>query len=466
MTKSLLYQTHPLLRSEYDDVVNFETIATYSSKILQWKCLNNSNHPPYKMRVADKTKCGCPYCSGKRTIKEESFAYNYPEILSQWSHNNIDPYSISIMSGKKFYWKCLKNKNHPDHFVSVSCKTQYNTKCPYCSNNKIIKENSFGYINKALLKEWDLNKNKISPYSIGPKSSKKVWWVCEHSKNHSFIASVANRVRNHTKCPYCSGKFLDVNKSLQITEPILMKEWDYNKNIKNPSEVSRGSSTKFWWICSMNETHQWEAVVNDRVSKNSGCPYCSGTKVLPENSFGTLFPELAKEWNEKKLSPLKFTRSSGKIITWKCKNDSSHVWKATISNRTTNNSGCPDCSTRRNEKLTFEYIKQLFHNSEIISQYPISINNRILKIDIKFSINDKIIFIEYNGDQHYRPVDFGFNDAELADANFEKQKIRDDLVKQYCFENEILLIEIDGRKYKNDKIKMYLEDLFKNVLTR
>ena len=46
-----------------------------------------------------------------------------------------------------------------------------------------------------------------------------------------------------------------------------------------------------------------------------------------------------------------------------------------------------------------------------------------------------------------------------------RQKQRDTNLRKYTEENSINLIEIDGRKYKKDKIKDYLTSCFSNILS-
>ena len=63
------------------------------------------------------------------------------------------------------------------------------------------KEKSLSSIKPELLKEWNYNKNgKLTPESISPSSSKKVWWIC--SKGHEWQTS-PNKRSNGSGCPYC-----------------------------------------------------------------------------------------------------------------------------------------------------------------------------------------------------------------------------------------------------------------------
>ena len=76
----------------------------------------------------------------------------------------------------------------------------------------------------------------------------KVYCICENG--HSLEARIADRVRGNG-CPYCAGKIPIVGiNDLATMYPKLAKEWNYNKNVKLPSEFMAGSGKKAWWKCS------------------------------------------------------------------------------------------------------------------------------------------------------------------------------------------------------------------------
>ncbi len=86
-----------------------------------------------------------------------------------------------------------------------------------------------------LLKEWDYEKNVISPEEITPGSNRKVWWLCE--KGHSWEANISNRKKGRG-CPFCSGKrVIEGMNDLCSLRPDLIKEWDYEKNMIKPTEI-------------------------------------------------------------------------------------------------------------------------------------------------------------------------------------------------------------------------------------
>ena len=49
-----------------------------------------------------------------------------------------------------------------------------------------------------------------------------------------------------------------------------------------------------WWKC--ENGHEWQTSVKSRSMLKSGCPYCSGYKIIQGYSdLKTLYPNIAKE---------------------------------------------------------------------------------------------------------------------------------------------------------------------------
>lgn len=118
--------------------------------------------------------------------------------------------------------------------------------------------------------------------------------------------------------------------------------------------------------------------------------------------------------------------------------------------------GCGNCF-KKNESMTGEILKRIFPNLRIYCQKKID----RFRVDFFFEKDNKEYIVEYNGEQHYQPIRFfGFKSKIKANANFIKQQQRDQALRNYCKNNNIVLIEIDGRKYQGFKIKDYLNYMF------
>ena len=88
--------------------------------------------------------------------------------------------------------------------------------------------------------------------------------------------------------------------SLAVVNPILAKEWNYNKNGKLiPEKVFANAGIKVWWRC--KNGHEWMAVIASR-NNGVGCPFCSGKRSWTGfNDLKTKCPDVAKEWNYEKM---------------------------------------------------------------------------------------------------------------------------------------------------------------------
>ncbi len=122
----------------------------------------------------------------------------------------------------------------------------------------------------------------------------------------------------------------------------LAGEWDSERNVElDPKTVTLGSGKKVWWICKVG--HSWQARVDHRAN-GVGCPACSGRIATPQSNLQSLFPDVAREWDEEKnetRKPDSYRPKSNAKVWWKC--PVGHSYEARISERT-RGTGCPVCS--------------------------------------------------------------------------------------------------------------------------
>lgn len=164
----------------------------------------------------------------------------------------------------------------------------------------------------------------------------------------------------------------------------LLKEWDESRNFPlTPDTVSYGSKKKVWWTC--ENGHSWQTTVHVR-SEGSGCPYCTGRKVLSGfNDLGTLYPDVAAQWDREKngsLSPRDVSTGSKIRIWWRC--PEGHSWLSPIASRTAWGHGCPVCAGKT--IVTGE--NDLAHlQPEIAAQWDKRKNGRLKPSDVAVSSN-------------------------------------------------------------------------------
>lgn len=198
----------------------------------------------------------------------------------------------------------------------------------------------------ALLAQWDIERNlPLTPDDVTFGSHKRVWWTCPNG--HSWQAMVYTRSEG-AGCPYCTGrKALPEQNCLAKQFPMLAVEWDSEKNAPlTPKDITPGSHKLIWWRC--QNGHSYRSAVKTRV-QGSGCPYCAGKNVLPEEtSLATEYPSIAKEWDAAKNVPLLPTQvisGTRRKVWWRC--PKGHSWRAAVYSRTTLGTGCPVCTGRQ-----------------------------------------------------------------------------------------------------------------------
>ena len=357
--KNYLIDNKDLMKEwDYEKNKDFDLnkITVGSHKKAFWKCSKCN----YKWQAAIKSraigkKSGCPNCKKKILSQKNSLAIKgkndflslYPQLSNMWNYEknfNLSPYMFKSGSSKEVWWKCDKGHEWRKPIRNMT----KNPHCPYCSNKLIIEGfNDFSTVNSKLIKEWDFELNKnYNPKKMGYNSKVKIWWKC--NKGHKWQATIYDRIKKNTECPYCKGKkILKGFNDLTTTNKDIAREWNFKKN-KNllPENFSSGSDKKVWWKC--NKGHEWCSTINSRV-QGAGCPYCSQRFATPGvNDIATLYPQLIKEWDFElngEYTPNNTAVSSERKIHWKC-SVCGYKWIQIPHNRTKRNSGCPVCANK------------------------------------------------------------------------------------------------------------------------
>ena len=114
--------------------------------------------------------------------------------------------------------------------------------------------------------------------------------------------------------------------------------------------------------------------------------------------------------------------------------------------------GCPVCNDSIGEKEITQYL--LSNNIEFIPQYTFDGCKNKKKLPFDFYLPAYNICIEYDGLQHFKPVDhFG------GEEGFKQRQYNDSIKNQFCRLNDIQLIRI---KYDQD-IETELDNFFNNT---
>jgi hypothetical protein len=212
----------------------------------------------------------------------------HPALVREWDadfNGTLTPDSGPAGSGRKIWWTCPRG---PDHRwrASPNNRTSGGTGCPFCANRRVSLTNCLATCFPRVAAEWHPAGNGIAtPYEVVASTARIVWWRCATDPTHAWRASVRDRTRRQTLCPFCAHRMASPGSSLAKAHAVLSGEWHRTRNGPlSPESVQPGSDRRVWWQCSVEPTHVWRATVANRVLRASGCPDCARCRRRPNTS--------------------------------------------------------------------------------------------------------------------------------------------------------------------------------------
>lgn len=198
--------------------------------------------------------------------------------------------------------------------------------------------------------QWHKDRNgDFLPTQVTYGSKKIVWWQCTKDARHEWKSSINQRSETAGSCPICSGqKVIAGVNDLATTHPEIAATWNFALNTKLlPTEISRGSSRKVWWLCDKSPSHSFEMVVNNRT-KGESCGICAGRRIVRGvNDLATTHPDIAADWHPTKntsLTPRDVGSGYSRLVWWRCPNDSRHEYRVSPKTRVYMNTRCSICT--------------------------------------------------------------------------------------------------------------------------
>ena len=334
---------YPALMLEWDagknQGVDPAKLLPRSNRKVWWVC--GQGHE-WEARIYSRTSgSGCPYCTGKRVWEENCLARKYPQAARRWhpaKNGALTPWDVAPHSAREVWWMC--GQGH--EWRRKICYEIDTAGCPYCGGRLAGRDHSLAACFPELAQEWDREKNgALAPHDVTPKSKWRVWWKC--GRGHSWQMDIRTRCGGRGACPYCAGRRVCEENSLEALSPQVAAEWDIEKNqALTPAQVTTRSSVKVWWKCAKG--HSWQAQIRSRAVQGSGCPVCAGKAAAPDYNLATEYPELALDWDLGKngVPPEEYLPYSNKEVWWRCRRCGTG-WRAKVIRRTRENNRCPQC---------------------------------------------------------------------------------------------------------------------------
>jgi len=439
---------------------------------------------------------GCPQLSNQKIeVGFNDLATTNPEVARLWdyeSNGDTTPQDIFLGSKKKYHWVYPyddpQTGKHWDFKWEARCYDIMRSQvCPQLTGKKVeIGFNDLATTNPETAALWDYElNNPVTPFDVTKGSDKKYHWIYPYddpktNKHWDFrsYAKISDAIKWST-CPQLAGKQIEVGfNDLGSLYPELAKQWDYKQNHGlSPFDVFALSNKYYYWIYPYDDPKtgkhwdfRWRAKASNRVNFPT-CPFLINRELcVGFNDFATLYPELAKEWHPTKngeLTPSKVCGAPYLDVWWLYKYDNpkngkhyEYSWKAAIVNRV-KGTGCPYLPPYESngEKIIRQYLSEKNMDYDIQKSFDglVGVKERKLTFDFAVYLNNRCILIEYQGIQHYEPVDFDGKGEENALQQFMIQQEHDKRKKGYAKKNHYPLIEIKYTLATYDEIAEYLD---------
>lgn len=306
--------------------------------------------------------------------------------------------------------------------------------CPMCGEeNRIAKQTKS---HDKYVAEVDAIYNNIEVVGQYSGNKESILHRCKID-GYEWFATPNNILRGHG-CPKCA------RKNQKTAQEYIEQPTNINKNII-VCEDYINSKIKILHKCKVCG-HSWFAAPNTILS-GFGCPECAGTRRKTQeeyvNELETIHPNI-------RIIGTYINRKTK--IAHECLN-CGHNWNA-IPGDLLNGHGCPRCASSNGEKRVGQWLIE--HNVDYIYQKPFDDCRNINPLPFDFYIPKLNILIEFDGIQHFEPVDFAGKGEIWALEQFKNTQRHDAIKNKYCEDNHIKLLRIPYFKNVEEELNNFL----------
>lgn len=277
------------------------------------------------------------------------------------------------------------------------------------------------FIEKAKLVHGDKYDYSLADYK---SSITKVKIIC---KKHGIFEQVAKNHLCNIGCGLCNGG------SALSNESFLSKATEKHGEKYNYDLVEyKKSNIKIMILCPEH------GIFEQKPSAHifgKGCSECAGNKKLNTD----IFIEKSKKVHGDRYgySNVKYVNHKTKVLI----NCDLHGEFSQIANLHLMGCGCPCCKRSKGEIKIYNFLKQ--NNINFIEEFTFKDCKKIYSLPFDFYLTDINILIEYDGEQHFRPVKH-FGGTE----EFIKRKENENIKNLYTQKNKIPLLRISYLFYE------------------
>jgi Zn finger protein HypA/HybF involved in hydrogenase expression len=347
--------------------------------------------------------------------------YSKEDILKKLSERN-DNYDYSLL---EYNTVCKKVKiicNNHGIFEQELRRHLNGSSCPKCVSDrkKLTKE--------KVIEQFNIKHNYQYDYSLVKyiNDSEKIDILC---KIHGIFNQKVNNHKNGQGCPKCKETNLNNKIFIDKSNEIHLNFFKYDKTeyINNYTKV----------VITCPHHGDFLQKPHNHLTLKQKCPKCtSNERIMGLDIF-------IKKSNIVHNNKYDYSLSSYTRIIDKTKIICPHhgEFEQKIQNHL-NGKGCPSCKESKGEKIIRNFLEK--ENIKFTTQktFKDCKHNSYLKFD--YFLPQLNICIEYDGIQHFEPIDFFGGEKALIE-----NKKRDSIKENFCTENNIYLIRISYLEKRN-----------------
>lgn len=373
--------------------------------------------------------------------------YTYDEIKKEFENRGyILKTECKLKCNEKYEYVCLRHLDKGSQFIDWGHFHSTKRGCYYCGIEKCAAARTKD------LNEYDgkcLAESKGFEYVGISRHNKKIWvqFICPKHRQYGVQEMPYNNMKRVVVgCQHCIGRNDD--------EDEVLKEMHNINPFLELLEPYRGRTKRVNMRC----------ILHDAISRKTpyeaingkGCIQCGLEKLSQQSKL----PEVIYIERLKKLFPHIKLKGGydcvSKVAEFHCYNCCNDF--IDYANYVTRR-GCPICDST---SMELEIGKILTTNNIIYKpQYSFSDCKDQRALPFDFYLPDYNLLIEYDGQQHYRPVNFGGISDEDALKNFKITQLHDSIKTNYCITHNITLLRIPY--WENSNIEQIILDNIKRI---
>lgn len=365
------------------------------------------------------------------------------EVIQQLCENKgvvfVDVTQGSHQRARKIQFTCPKHERFGVQEITLDHLKNNKQPCQYCNHSKLkeIFDEEIASINPDI-ELLSVYVNWNTRIHCRCKIDGHEWW------------SAPSVLLSGGGCPVCGYRKNWDTRGRRTTQEFIDIMKEINSNIEIIGEY-KGAHRFIKCRCRIDGC-EWESYPCNLMNQTAGCPECNAKN---KRSLFAYTAEYLQEQADRHHIDIRITGqyvNSHTPIECYCNIHRIYYTTCPVTILSKHRNGCPECSkaTSAGEREMLRVLREEFEMN-IVQQHSFANckDKSALRFDA-YDIDQNIAF-EYQGGQHYTPVDWAGQGVDWAQANFLEIQRRDQIKRDYCHEHQIPLIEVPYWETNNMK---------------